>query len=144
VVFRSLDADRLLPVLAARWVAGLPYCWARMRVRRAGDLLTYTSRRRWPGPRGAGGRVVVRVGARLPDPGPLAGFLTGRWGLHQTASGRLAYWPNEHPAWPLHAAELVACDEDLLAAAGLPTVGGAPDSVLFSPGVDVRFGPRLR
>ena len=30
-----------------------------------------------------------------------------------------------------------------LAAAGLPTVGGAPDSVLFSPGVDVRFGPRL-
>ena len=143
VVFRSLDADRLLPVLAARWVAGLPYCWARMRVRRDGDVVTYTSRRRWPGPRGAGGRVVVRVGTRLADPGPLAGFLTGRWGLHQTASGRLAYWPNEHPAWPLHAAELVTCEEDLLAAGGLPTVRGAPDSVLFSPGVDVRFGPRL-
>ncbi|RFU19752.1 YqjF family protein [Geodermatophilus marinus] len=144
VVFRSLDADRLLPVLAARWVAGLPYLWSRMRVRRDGDVLTYTSRRRWPGPRGASSRVVVRVGARLADPGPLAAFLTGRWGLHQTAGGRPAYWPNEHPAWPLHAAELLGCSDDLVAAAGLPGVGGAPDSVLFSPGVDVRFGPRLR
>jgi uncharacterized protein len=144
VVFRSLDADRLLPVLAARCVAGLPYCWARMRVRHDGDLVSYTSRRRWPGRRGVGGRIVVRVGARLTDPGSLAGFLTGRWGLHQKAAGRLAYWPNEHPAWPLHTAELVACEEDLVAAAGLPAVGGAPDSVLFSPGVDVHFGPRLR
>jgi hypothetical protein len=115
-----------------------------MRVDRDGDLLTYTSRRRWPGPRGAGGRVELRVGPRLADPGPVERFLTGRWGLHQTAFGRTRYWPNEHPAWPLHAAELVTCEEDLLAAAGLPTVGGAPDSVLFSPGVDVRFGPRLR
>ena len=142
VVFRSLDADRLLPVLVAR-AAGLPYLWSRMRFDRDGDRLTYTSRRRWPGARGTGGRVVVRVGARLPDPGPLAGFLTGRWGLHQTASGRLAYWPNEHPAWPLHSAELLSWDGDLLAAAGLPGIGGPPDSVLFSPGVDVRFGPRL-
>ena len=84
------------------------------------------------------------MGNRLADPGPLAGFLTGRWGLHQTAAGRLAYWPNEHPAWPLHAAELVACEGDLVPAAGLPPVDGPPVSVLFSPGVDVRFGPRLR
>ena len=144
VVFRSLDADRLLPVLAARWVAGLPYCWARMRVRRDGDLVTYTSRRRWPGPRGAGGRIEIGVGPRLADPGPLERFLTGRWGLHQTWRGRTRYWPNEHPAWPLHRAELLTWDGDLLAAAGLPGTGGPPDSVLFSPGVDVRFGPRLR
>jgi uncharacterized protein YqjF (DUF2071 family) len=143
VVFRSLDADRLLPVLTAR-ALGLPYLWARMRADRVGDRLTYTSARRWPGPRGAGTRLTVRVGGRITEPGPLEHFLTGRWGLHQTTLGRTAYWPNEHPAWPLHAAELVGCTEDLLAAAGLPGLPGPPDSVLFSPGVDVRFGPRLR
>ena len=83
------------------------------------------------------------MGDRLTDPGPLPRFLTSRWGLHQTTLGRLAYWPNQHPEWPLHAAELLDLEDDLVAAAGLPTVGGAPDSVLFSPGVDVRFGPRL-
>jgi uncharacterized protein YqjF (DUF2071 family) len=144
VVFRSLEADRLLPVLAARWIAGLPYTWARMRITREGDRITYASRRRWPGPAGAHSRIELQVGTRLDDAGPLAAFLTARWGLHQRAGGRTAFWPNEHPEWPLHSAELVACDEDLIRAAGLPGVSGAPDSVLFSPGVDVRFGPRLR
>jgi uncharacterized protein YqjF (DUF2071 family) len=147
VVFRSLEADRLLPVLAARWVAGLPYVFSSMRFAQADDVVTYTSRRRWPGPRGARSAIAVRVGERLAGPDPLAAFLTGRWGLHQTSrldTGRTVYWPNEHPAWPLHAAELLALDEDLVAAAGLPGVSGPPDSVLFSPGVDVRFGPRLR
>ena len=144
VVFRSLDADRLLPVLAARWVARLPYLWARMDVRRDADELTYTSRRRWPGPVGAHSVVTVRVGAALPDPGPLARFLTARWGLHRPGARGPVYWPNEHPEWPLHAAELLRLDESLLAPAGLAGVSGAPDSVLFSPGVDVRFGTYLR
>jgi hypothetical protein len=144
VVFRSLEADRLLPVLAARWVARLPYLWSRMRVERDGDRITYRAQRRWPGPRGTGGTIAVRIGDPLAGTDPLAHFLTARWGLHQITGGRLAYWPNEHPAWPLHAADLLALDDDLVAAAGLPSVGGSPDSVLFSPGVDVRFGPRLR
>ena len=145
VVFRSLEADRLAPVLAARWVAGLPYVFARMRFSRDGDLVRYSSRRRWPGPRGARSRIAVRVGERLTDPPPLARFLTARWGLHQPDHrGRTVYWPNEHPEWPVHAAELVELADDLVASAGLPGVGGTPDSVLFSPGVDVRFGPRLR
>lgn len=143
VVFLSLEAERLLPVLAARWVARLPYQWARMRLARDGDRITYDTRRRWPGPRGAGGRIAVRLGTRLADPDPLALFLTSRWGLHQRAVRSTAYWPNEHGAWPLHAAELIDLDDDLVATAGL-RVDGAPDSVLFSPGVDVRFGPRLR
>jgi uncharacterized protein YqjF (DUF2071 family) len=143
VVFASLDAERLLPVLAARWVAGLPYLFARMRFRRDGDLVTYTSRRRWPGPRGARADVVLRVGDRLDDVPPLAHFLTARWGLHQTdRRGRTVYWPNEHPQWPLHEAALVDLRETVLAATGL-AVDRPPDSVLFSPGVDVRFGPRL-
>jgi uncharacterized protein YqjF (DUF2071 family) len=142
VVFRSLEAERLPTVLVARWLARLPYTWARMRLERDGDRLTYTSRRRWPTPRGAASRVELRVGPRLVEPDPLAAFLTGRWGLHQQAFGRTRYWPNEHPAWPLHEAELLDWSDDLAAAAGL-TVSGPPDSVLFSSGVDVRFGPRV-
>jgi uncharacterized protein YqjF (DUF2071 family) len=87
--------------------------------------------------------VQVRVGPRLARTGPLEHFLTARWGLHQTWRGRTAYWPNEHEPWPLHAAELVDWEENLLATAGLPGVTGPPESVLFSPGVDVRFGPRV-
>ena len=144
VVFASLDAERLLPVLAARWVAGLPYLAARMRFARVGDVATYTSTRRWPGPRGARADVALRIGERLTDPSPLARFLTGRWGLHQSdRRGRTVYWPNEHPEWPLHAASVLELEEDLTAAAGV-AVDGFPDSVLFSPGVDVRFGPRVR
>jgi uncharacterized protein len=143
VVFASLDAERLLPVLAARWAAGLPYLWSRMRCTRDGDLVTYTSRRRWPGPRRARADVAVRVGRLLDDVPPLAHFLTARWGLHQTdRRGRAVYWPNEHPQWPLHEASLVDLRDDVLAAVGL-AVDRPPDSVLFSPGVDVRFGPRL-
>ncbi len=144
VVFRSLEAERLLPVLAARWVARLPYLWARMRVRRDGDRLSYASARRWPGPRGAGCEVAVRVGEPLPDPDPLARFLTARWGLHRPGRRGPVYWPNEHPEWPLHTAQLLALEESLLAPAGVTGVSGAPDSVLFSPGVYVRFGPYLR
>jgi uncharacterized protein len=144
VVFRSLEADRLLPVLAARWAARLPYVWARMDVRRDGDELTYTSTRRWPGPAGVASRVVLQVGERLTTPDPLATFLTARWGLHRPGSRGPVYWPNEHPEWPLHRAELLDLDESLLAAAGLPGVTGRPDSVFFSPGVDVRFGPFQR
>jgi uncharacterized protein YqjF (DUF2071 family) len=143
VVFRSLDADRLLPVLTAR-ALGLPYLWSRMRSTRVGDVVTYGSVRRWPGPRGARSGIVLRIGERVAEPGPLEHFLTARWGLHQTFLGRTAYWPNEHPAWPLHTAELLGCRDDLLAAGGLPGVSGPPDSVLWSPGVDVRFGPRVR
>ena len=145
VVFRSLEADRLLPVLAAAGSRGCPTSGPGCGSRGTGTGSTYTSRRRWPAPAGTHSRIELRIGERLgDDPGPLGHFLTARWGLHQRTWGRTAYWPNEHPQWPLHAAELLACDEDLVAAAGLPSVGGAPDSVLFSPGVDVRFGPRLR
>jgi uncharacterized protein YqjF (DUF2071 family) len=80
----------------------------------------------------------------LPDPGPLARFLTARWGLHRPGARGPVYWPNEHPEWPLHAAELLSLEESLLVPAGVTGVAGAPDGVLFSPGVDVRFGPYLR
>lgn len=144
VVFRSLDASRLIPVVVARAAFRLPYVWSRMDIARSGDTLTYTSTRRWPGPRGARSRIVLRAGDAIDEPTPLEHFLTARWALHSSFFGRTAYLPNAHPRWPLHRAELLECDEDLVAAAGLPAPAGEPVSVLYSPGVPVRFGPQRR
>ena len=139
VVFRSLEAARLLPVLAAQASYRLPYLWARMSVRHGPDTVLYETARRWPGPRGAGGRVRVRIGPPQPAD-ELALFLTARWGLFSTwYGGRTAYAPVDHPAWPLHRAELLELSDDLVAAAGLPEPVGDPH-VLWSPGVRVRIG----
>ncbi|GAB3399459.1 YqjF family protein [Flindersiella endophytica] len=142
VVFRSLDASRLVPVVVGRMGFGLPYVWSRMRISRSGDTVTYVSRRRWPGPAGAASRVTVRLGARIESPSALEHFLTARWGLHSDR----AFLPNAHARWPLHRAELVECSQDLTAAAGLPPASelGEPVSVLYSPGVAVRFGRAVR
>ncbi|MFE5300638.1 YqjF family protein [Streptomyces sp. NPDC056632] len=140
VVFRSLDASRLIPVAIGRWAFRIPYVWSKMGVRQDGDTLTYTSHRRWPGPRGARSALSVRVGERIERPTDLEHFLTARWGMHSSCFGRPLYLPNTHPRWPLHRAELLSYEEDLLAAAGLTRPPGDPVSVLYSPGVPVRFG----
>ncbi len=140
VVFRSLEASRLLPVVTARIGFRLPYTWARMSVRREGEVFDYESRRRWPAPRGARSRITIRVGEPIVEPSPLDHFLTARWGLHNDWFGRPLFLPNEHPRWPLHRADLLRCEEDLIVAAGLPAPAGPPDSVLYSPGVPVQFG----
>ena len=138
VVFRSLDANRLLPVLTAQATLRLPYKWSRMRLSRAGGTLTYTCRRLWPGR--ATSAMTVRVGSPVAEPTPLEHFLTARWGLHTRAWGRTVHLPNEHPRWPLHRASLLSLDDTLVRATGLPAPEGPPVSVLYSPGVPVVFG----
>ncbi|MEU8818904.1 DUF2071 domain-containing protein [Actinoplanes sp. NPDC048796] len=135
VVFLSMEASRLVPVLIARATLGLPYRWARMRLTREGDHVTYSTRRRW-GAR-AGSDMTIRVGSPVTDPTPLELFLTARWGLHT----RARYLSNEHPPWPLHRASVVSLADGLVAAAGLPAPAGPPVSVLYSPGVPAVFGP---
>jgi uncharacterized protein YqjF (DUF2071 family) len=150
VVFRSLDASRLIPVAVARAAFRLPYVWSRMSIRDDGDTVTYTSRRRpplplpLPGGHGAHSRITIRIGERVEDPTELEHFLTARWGMHSTFFGRQMYLPNTHPRWPLHRARLIECEEDLTTAAGLPRPAEPPVSVLYSPGVPVRFGRPAR
>ncbi|MEU5943159.1 DUF2071 domain-containing protein [Micromonospora sp. NPDC047548] len=141
VVFRSVDASRLVPVLVARVTLRLPYLWSAMRLERDGERCTYRCQRRWPGPVGTTSRMVVRVGEPIAEPTPLEHFVTARWGLHTRAYGRTLHLPNWHPRWPLHRAELLDLDDELVTAAGLPSPTGPPASVLYSPGVPVRFGP---
>ena len=138
VVFLSLDAERALVVPTVRLLVGPPYRWARMRFDRTGGTVTYETRVRRLGERPAS-RVVVRVGERY-DATPLDDFLTARWGAHVRRRRGTTFVPNRHPPWPLRHAEVVELDDGLLAAAGLPGVGGRPpDRVAFSDGVYAEF-----
>jgi uncharacterized protein YqjF (DUF2071 family) len=141
VVFRSMDASRLIPVVMGRLAFRLPYLWSRMSIRSTAGTVTYASSRRRPGPSGVRSRIVVRPGERIEEPTELEHFLTARWGMHNVFfGGATAYLPNHHPRWPLHRAELITCEENLVAAAGLPAPADAPASVLYSPGVPVLLG----
>ncbi|HZE40879.1 MAG TPA: DUF2071 domain-containing protein [Stackebrandtia sp.] len=140
VVFLSLDASRLVPVLVARTGFRLPYAWSAMSMQRDGDVLSYASRRRWPTPRGVHCRLRIRIGDHIERPNRLEHFLTARWGLHTAGRDGARYQPNVHQRWRLHRAESLECEEDLIAAAGLDAPDGEPASVLWSPGVRVRFG----
>ena len=139
IVFLSLDTDRAAVVLGARATLGVPYRWARMRHHVDGDVHTYDARLRRPGGRPAS-HVVVRVGA-VREPTDLDHFLSARWGLHTRAWGRTLYVPNRHEAWPVHDAEVLSLDDQLMASVGLPGLASRPpDHVGFSPGVRTEFG----
>jgi uncharacterized protein len=147
--FFSLDAARLGAVVVARTTYGLPYFWDAMQVdgqiRAAGDEVTYTSFRRWPGPRAAHCRVRVRVGeAYAPEElGELDHFLTARWTLFSAHSYGLAYADAHHAPWPLRRAELVDLDESVVSASGLSAPAGTP-LLHCSSGVQVRIGAPRR
>jgi uncharacterized protein YqjF (DUF2071 family) len=138
VWFLSLDAARLSAVATARATYRLPYFWSAMTVTRAGQIVTYATRRRLPGPRGASSTVAVRIGAPYApgDAGPFEHWLTARWRLFSAPGRRvLGAWA-EHEVWPLHAAELLHCDDELVRAGGLEPYGDP--LVHWSPGVHVR------
>lgn len=95
VVFRSLDCDRLLPVLTARGAFGLPYRWSRISSQWFDSRLLYGIHRR----RGvrAGARVWLDVEDEPVATGPLEEFLARRWGLHERFLGRTYYLPHAQP-----------------------------------------------
>lgn len=138
VVFLSMDADRLIPVLVAKTLLRLPYRWSRMSLTTRGDTVEYRCR---PGRSGPESRLITEVGAPIEEPSQIDRFLTARWGLHH----RHRYLANEHRRWPLHRARLLEWDARLVAKAGLPGVADHPPAdVLYSSGVYTRFGPIAR
>jgi uncharacterized protein len=137
VLFRSLETARLAVVPLTRICLGIPYTWAKMRIARSGENLTYESVRRWPR-RGLRSRLAVAVGEVI-EPTPLEVWLTARWGAHTRKGGRTWWVPNEHEPWPLHAARILDLDDELLPASGVQAAG-EPLRALFSPGVRTRFG----
>ncbi|MGR0320520.1 YqjF family protein [Agromyces sp. ZXT2-3] len=145
VVFRTLEAGRLLPVIAARVAFGLPYHWASSRVVHrvdaSGHELDFRSRRHGVG--GPSTRIRARLGAPLRPDAPdaeLARFLTARWGFHEQYLGRTVWARNAHEPWPLLRAELLELDDELLETSGFGDLAARPpDSVLASTGVATAF-----
>ncbi|MFP5020812.1 DUF2071 domain-containing protein [Pseudonocardia phyllosphaerae] len=89
-------------------------------------------------------RTTVRTGQRIGRPSSLEQFLTARWALHTARPLGTVRRRNTRPEWPLHRAELLELDQDVVAAAGVPPVGGVPESVPASPGLPVRLSGRRR
>ncbi|AKK30098.1 YqjF family protein [Mycobacterium sp. EPa45] len=137
VLFRSLETERLAVVPAIRVAMGIPYTWARMRISRTPEQITYDSVRRWP-QRGLRSRVAVRVGDPV-EPTALEIWLTARWGAHTRKAGRTWWVPNRHDPWPLRAAQLLDLDDQLVAAAGVRTAGEHLRA-LYSPVMRTQFG----
>lgn len=141
VWFHSLEASRLLPVAVARLGYRLPYFFASMQYERIGDTHVYSTRRRWPGPRGVGGEMRVRPGRAITHHSPFERFLTARWRLYTRLRGRIYSAEIRHDPWPLQRVEAANYDMSLLGAVGY-RVRGAPH-VMYSPGVDVTaYTPR--
>ena len=147
--FLSLDASRLGAVALARRSYRLPYMWAHTTLDRAGDLVRYAGRRRWP-EGGAAWDLAVDVGGEMGHVDDLHRYLTARWRLVSPTPLELparsigfVTTTVDHPPWPLRHARLVEGRETLLAAAGLPRPNESP-AMAFSPGVTVRFSRRER
>lgn len=139
VVFLSLEASRLAAVAAARAAFSLPYFWSRTGSAKAENELRYSSMRRFR--TRARSHIAASISAEKVSNDPLADFLTSRWGLFTRRRGRTLFLPNHHAPWALYEADLLRLDDTLLERAGFPGVAArAPDSVLYSPGVETRFG----
>lgn len=141
VLFQSLETARLAVVPLTRIGLGVPYAWAKMRVRWSADQITYHSVRRWPR-RGLRSLVTATVGD-VVEPTPLEVWLTARWGAHTRRAGRTWWVPNEHEPWRFRAAEIVEVHDELLDASGVRPAGERLRA-LFSPGVRTHFGRPCR
>jgi uncharacterized protein YqjF (DUF2071 family) len=141
VYFFSLEAASRLAVLAARATFGLPYHHAAMRLDERDGTVEYESRRRG----GRRPRLLVRyrpglAPARSAD-GTLQHFLVESYHLFVERRGALLRGRVSHPPYDVAGAELVALEDELVAAAGLPPVTAPPVHVCYAPGVDVEvFG----
>lgn len=147
VWFFSLETSRLHVALVARATYRVPYCWAKLRLARQGDVLRYEATRRWPGPRGARSVVEVELGAAY-DPAeltPLDHFLTARFQLFATRPfGGLLRTRVDHEPWVLQRTVVRTVDDALVAACGLPAPVGPPDHVCHAATIHVRLGGPTR
>jgi uncharacterized protein len=139
--FFSLDAARLGAVVTARATYRIPYFWSKMSIEHRGSTIQYRCRRRWPGPRGARSDVVLDIGKPFQphELSELDHFLTARWSLYSAPRSGLHRALAFHDPWPLHRADPVRVDDELIRAAGLPPPDGAP-LLHYSPSVEVRIG----
>jgi uncharacterized protein YqjF (DUF2071 family) len=144
VWFFSLEASSWLAVQVARKAWSLPYFHAEMSSDRAitgGGGLRYLSKRKE-------GRATLDARWTIGDPlgpskeGSAEFFFLERYLLFSERKGTLRKGQVHHQPYPARAATLEACEESLLAAAGIDRGGRPPELVHYAEGVDVEvFGP---
>ena len=137
VWFFTLEADRLLAVLAARAIYGLPYRWSRMRVDITDGRISYRSQRKWPFEKGFTD-VAIEPGPVMPV-GDLENFLTARYRLYSTRGRRIIFANIHHEPWTLRTGVILRLDQDLVQHSGLHRPQGEP-TVHHSTNIAVRIG----
>jgi len=146
VWFFSLEAARLIAVGIARWKWRLNYHWAKMSLRRDGDLITYQSQRIRNKPP-AHSNVAAEIGGELEpfttdtERQSLEFFLAERYLLYTVGPGdRLLCGQVHHRPYPLKQARLQTFEQTITDAASLQ-IEHPPNHVLFSEGVNVEIFP---
>ena len=139
IVFLSLDAARLGLVAGARVLYRLPYRWSRLRFSRAGDVVTYTCRRRTLRADAPEGEIALELRGACSRLDDLDHFLTSRWTFYCRLRRGLCCTSVEHDPWVLRRARALYARQTLVDELGLPSVTGDP-VVHYSEHLDVRMG----
>jgi uncharacterized protein YqjF (DUF2071 family) len=127
IYFMSLDADSRVAVAGARRSHRLPYFRARMRVRRPGPDVRYTSERISPdGPPAVFDATYRRSGPELPvEDGSLERWLAERYCLYTLDEhGAVLRADIHHPPWSLFRAEAEFSYNTMAAPFGIEPAGG--------------------
>ena len=138
--FYSLDANHPLAVMMARLFFALPYLHAKMQVEVRGEAIRYSSRR-------SGSSKILEYQFRPSDDlgeakfGSLEFFLIERYRLFASRRNQLFTGRVYHSPYQLRTAVVSNLDKALFALDGFQPPPGLPDSILYSPGVDVTVYP---
>ena len=141
--FYSLDANHSLAVIMARGFFALPYTHAKMQVKVRGEEITYFCQRR-------GFPQILRYQFLRSDDlgeakfGSLEFFLVERYRLFASRRKQLFTGRVYHSPYQLRRAVVSNIDKDLFALDGFQPPPGPPDSILYSPRVDVTVYPIKR
>jgi len=136
--FFSLDASKLIPVIAARLFYQVPYHSAAISFHDSGTQFSVDMTR--TANRDVGFEARWQKGTRLRDPdvGSLAFFLVERYCFFAELRSSIMMTRVYHHPWILDEAVLESCESNLIGSVGLPEPSGEP-LAHFSEGVSTQI-----
>lgn len=139
VFFFSLDANSYIAVKIARWIWHLPYFHSAMTFSNKDAIYNYTLKR----PDKVQSQIKIEVSETLPpsEADSLEYFLLERYLLFTELRGQLLRGQVHHTPYPVHQAELIDFEDQLLEINNIGGISSSPDLVHFSQGVDVEIYP---
>ena len=139
--FFSLDASKIIPVLAARLFYSLPYVKASMEMKEENGAFIFSSRREGNFPAEFDAMWKPGIPLRMPALESLTFFLVERYCLYSADDSHLYRARVYHAPWSLRDAELLSFRSTLLTSHGLAEPTGAP-LLHFSNKQNVEVWPR--